>query len=232
MPKLSNSNDCGASVIHQRSALKQVDAFEQIYQFATQDRADLVVEFEPMRKPIHQAADEFRDRQKQADSAQRQAVIDLAALAWRRPLADAEIDPLKNMPPRLMLVRVLTSPAFLYRSETPAAQTGPVHDWELATRLSYFLWSSLPDDELRSVAASGKLRVPKSWPLKHVACSRTIESAGSRPSSVANTCMFGMSPRWMRRANATSQPSSRCEKPCRKRSLGFSSTSSRTIAAL
>ena len=141
--------------------LKQVDAFEQIYQFATQDRADLVVEFEPMRKPIHQAADEFRDRQKQADSAQRQAVNDLAVLAWRRPLADAEIDPLKNMPPRLMLVRVLTSPAFLYRSETPAAQTGPVHDWELATRLSYFLWSSLPDDELRSVAASGKLRDPE-----------------------------------------------------------------------
>ena len=60
-----------------------------------------------------------------------------------------------------MLVRVLTSPAFLYRSETPAAQTGPVHDWELATRLSYFLWSSLPDDELRSVAASGKLRDPE-----------------------------------------------------------------------
>ena len=88
-------------------------------------------------------------------------MIDLAALAWRRPLADAEIDPLKIMPPRLMLVRVLTSPAFLYRSETPAAQTGPVHDWELATRLSYFLWSSLPDDELRSVAASGKLRDPE-----------------------------------------------------------------------
>jgi hypothetical protein len=35
-----------------------------------------------------------------------------------------------------------------------------VNDWELATRLSYFLWSSLPDDELRSVAAAGRLRDP------------------------------------------------------------------------
>ena len=140
--------------------LKQVNAFEQIYQFATQDRPDLVVEFEPMRQPIQQAADEFRAQQTQADAAQRQAVIDLAAIAWRRPLTDAEIDPLRNMPPRLMLTRVLTSPAYLYRSETPAIQTGPVNDWELATRLSYFLWSSLPDDELRAVAAAGRLRDP------------------------------------------------------------------------
>jgi hypothetical protein len=57
-------------------------------------------------------------------------------------------------------VRILTSPAFLYRSETPATQTGPVNDWELATRLSYFLWSSVPDDELRAVAAAGRLRDP------------------------------------------------------------------------
>jgi hypothetical protein len=59
-----------------------------------------------------------------------------------------------------MLVRILTSPSFLYRSETPGNQTGPVNDWELATRLSYFLWSSLPDDELFRLAAAGKLRDP------------------------------------------------------------------------
>lgn len=141
--------------------LKQVDAFEQIYQFATQDRPDLVVEFEPMRDPILKAADQFRVRQTQADAAQRQAVIQLAERAWRRPLTAAEIAGLRQFEPRLMLVRILTSPAFLYRSETPATRTGPVNDWELASRLSYFLWSSQPDDELRSVAASGKLRNPE-----------------------------------------------------------------------
>ncbi|HND56796.1 MAG TPA: DUF1592 domain-containing protein, partial [Pirellulaceae bacterium] len=55
----------------------------------------------------------------------------------------------------------LTSPAFLYRGEKAAAKTGPVNDWELATRLSYFLWSSTPDDELRQLAAAGKLHEPE-----------------------------------------------------------------------
>src|SRR5204863_8176741 len=63
---------------------------------------------------------------------------------------------------RLTLARVLVAPAFLYRAETPVPgdTPGPVNDWELATRLSYFLWSSAPDSELRAVAASGKLRNP------------------------------------------------------------------------
>lgn len=49
-----------------------------------------------------------------------------------------------------MLVRVLASPAFLYRGEKAPAKTGPVNPQELATHLSYFLWSSAPDDALRS----------------------------------------------------------------------------------
>src|SRR2546425_11638246 len=54
------------------------------------------------------------------------------------------------------------APAFLYRAENPGpgAKQVPVNDWELANRLSYFLWSSMPDAELRQVAASGKLRDP------------------------------------------------------------------------
>ena len=140
--------------------LKQVNAFEQIYQFATQDRPDLVNEFEPLRAPTHAAAAAFRERQQAADPRQREVLLDFAARAWRRPLTDAELAQLRSMPPRLMLVRILASPAFLYRGERPAAQTAPVNDWELATRLSYFLWSSAPDDELRTLAAQGRLRDP------------------------------------------------------------------------
>lgn len=128
--------------------LKQVDAFEQLWQFATQDAKPSA--FEPMREPILKAAAAFKEQQKVADAVQRQAVIDFAAQAWRRPLSEKEITALKAFPPRLMLVRVLTSPAFLYRGEKAPAKTGPVSPQELATRLSYFLWSSLPDDELRS----------------------------------------------------------------------------------
>lgn len=140
--------------------IKKVDAFEQIYQYATQDRPDLVNEFDPLREPIYKAAEEFRKQHQAADAHQRQAVVALAAKAWRRPLTQPEIASLMQSPPRLMLTRVLTSPTFLYRGEGVPERTGPVNDWELATRLSYFLWSSLPDDELRRLAAEGQLRNP------------------------------------------------------------------------
>ncbi len=138
--------------------LKQVDAFEQLWQFATQDAKPSA--FDPLREPIMRAAAEFKEKQKAADSAQRRAVIDFAAKAWRRPLTEKESAALVQFPPRLMLARVLASPAFLYRGENTPATTGPVNDWELATRLSYFLWSSAPDDELRFLAAAGKLHDP------------------------------------------------------------------------
>ncbi|MBL8891341.1 MAG: DUF1592 domain-containing protein [Planctomycetaceae bacterium] len=141
--------------------IKQVAAFEQIYEFATQDRSDLVVEFEKMREPIHQAAAAFREQQVAAQAHQLHAVIEFARKAWRRPLTTFEQTQLNQMSPRLALARVLASPTFLYRSESPGEQTGPISDWELATRLSYFLWSSLPDDELFELAASGRLREPE-----------------------------------------------------------------------
>ena len=53
------------------------------------------------------------------------------------------------------------SPAFLYRVETVAR--GPekaLNDWEMASRMSFFLWSSIPDDELRRAAAAGELSNP------------------------------------------------------------------------
>ena len=138
------------------SPLKQVDVFDQLWQFATQD-ADPSA-FEPLREPILKAAAAFKDTQRTADVVQRQAVIDFAAKAWRRPLTDKEIAALKAFPPRLMIARVLTSPAFLYRGEQAREKTSPVSNGELATRLSYFLWSSAPDEELRG--AVNKLSDP------------------------------------------------------------------------
>ncbi len=61
--------------------------------------------------------------------------------------------------------RILVSPWFLFRSETespdvPRGSTHPVNDIELASRLSFFLWSSIPDDELLELAEQGRLREP------------------------------------------------------------------------
>ena len=55
---------------------------------------------------------------------------------------------------------MLVSPHFLFRMEPDPAPTAPeriraLNDYEVATRLSYFLWSSMPDDELFALAAAG-----------------------------------------------------------------------------
>jgi hypothetical protein len=64
---------------------------------------------------------------------------------------------------QMALQRLLSSPKFIFRTETdPAsASAGAVHrvsDLEIASRLSFFLWSSIPDDELLNAAAQGKLK--------------------------------------------------------------------------
>ena len=155
------------------SALKQVDGFEQLWQFATQDAKPEA--FEPMREPILRAAEAFRKRLIETEPKHVQAVLDFAGRAWRRALSDAEKNELRALygklrkqelphaaAVRMLLARVLVAPAFLYRGEmaAPGLKAAPVSDWELATRLSYFLWSSAPDDELRARAASGKLHEP------------------------------------------------------------------------
>ena len=153
--------------------LKEVVALEQIIQFATQDANPKV--FEPLREPYREKAETFRRARAAAEPRHVQAVVDLAGQAWRRPLVAAEQDGLQKLygtlraegldhaaAVRMLLAGVLTSPEFLYRGERPAKGMAavPVSDQELATRLSYFLWSSLPDDELRAAAAAGKLRDP------------------------------------------------------------------------
>jgi len=156
-----------------QDALKLVDGFEQLWQFATQD-ADPSA-FEPLRLPIQRKAEAFRKLLVDTQPAHLDGVLKFAEGAYRRPLTDAEKEDLRSLywklrekeishdqATRLTLARTLVAPAFLYRTEEPAPgnHAAPVNDWELATRLSYFLWSSAPDSELRAAAATGKLRNP------------------------------------------------------------------------
>jgi hypothetical protein len=153
--------------------LKEVDVFEQLWQFATQD-ADPKA-FEPLREPIYHDAELFKQQQLAAEPRHVQAVLDFATRAWRRPLSDAELGELRSLyqklrkqelphdaAVRMLLARVLVAPAFLYRGEkaAPGSKAAPVNDQELATRLSYFLWSSGPDSELSHVATAEKLHDP------------------------------------------------------------------------
>ena len=65
----------------------------------------------------------------------------------------------------MALRAMLVSPDFLFRIERDPAGSAPgsvhrVSDFELASRLSFFLWSSIPDDELLNLAEQGKLKDP------------------------------------------------------------------------
>ncbi|HJT35397.1 MAG TPA: DUF1592 domain-containing protein, partial [Pirellulales bacterium] len=153
-----------------QDALTLVDGYAQLLEFATQD-ADPKV-FEPLRDSINQRAAAFRQLLIDIEPKHLDALIEFASLAYRRPVTGAEAQKLRELYARLrgedlphekairlLLARVLVSPAFLYRAERPGpgAGQGPVDGWELASRLSYFLWSSMPDAELREVAAAGGL---------------------------------------------------------------------------
>jgi len=152
--------------------LQLVVALEQITAFATQDRPDLGPVFAALKKPIGERAEKFRQRLVDTEPTHVEALLEFADRAWRRRLTDAERQSLRDLyhtlrqadiphdeAIRLTLARTLASPAFLYRREKPAPATTPtpVTDIELASRLSYFLWSSLPDDELRRAAETNRL---------------------------------------------------------------------------
>lgn len=156
-----------------QDALKLVDAFQQLLEYASQD-ADPSV-FAPLRRPILDRASAFRKALVEAEPRQVDAVLSFAEKAYRRPLKPGETAELRHLYRklrdeglphdeawRLVLARILISPAFLYRLETPGpgARPSPVTGHELATRLSYFLWSSAPDNALRDLADSGRLRDP------------------------------------------------------------------------
>ncbi|MEZ6131789.1 MAG: DUF1587 domain-containing protein [Planctomycetaceae bacterium] len=149
--------------------LKLVVALEQIREFSTQDRPEMVEPWDKMKPAVLARAEAFRSRVLESEPSHLDAVLEFADRAWRRPLTAADQETLRNLyrqlrdkglahpdAIRLLIARVLTSPAFLYRLETPG--DGPkataVTDVELANRLSYFLWSTLPDAELRAAAAA------------------------------------------------------------------------------
>ena len=107
----------------------------------------------------------------------KQIFCSLARRAYRRPVADADLEkPLAlyrearkerdfDSGIEAGLSAILVSPNFLFRVERDPERVKPgtayrISDLELATRLSFFLWSSIPDDELLAVAERGDLHKP------------------------------------------------------------------------
>ena len=107
----------------------------------------------------------------------RSVLADLARRAYRRPATEADVDALMpfyedgraqgnfDSGIQAAIERVLVDPEFLFRVETDppgiaSATPYRVSDLELASRLSFFLWSSIPDDELLDIAVRGELHEP------------------------------------------------------------------------
>ena len=110
--------------------------------------------------------------------AARNAVRTLARKAYRRPPSESEIDVLMSVfdlaienkrsyfsSLRLVLKAVLVSPQFLFITPAgepePGKEIVPVDDHQLASRLSYLVWATMPDRELSSLADQGRLRNPE-----------------------------------------------------------------------
>jgi hypothetical protein len=111
------------------------------------------------------------------EACARQIIGTVARRAFRRPIPAAELENLvgfyKAVPApatfdkriQLTLRRILASPKFVFRVEPDPPGTKPgatykITDLELASRLSFFIWSSMPDDELLNLASQNKLSTP------------------------------------------------------------------------
>ena len=107
----------------------------------------------------------------------RKILSTLAARAYRRPVTDGEVETLVGFYTsgrqdgdfdagiQRGVERILAAPSFLFRIEREPARLAPgavyrLSDLDLASRLSFFVWSSIPDDELRGIAARGMLSDP------------------------------------------------------------------------
>jgi len=111
------------------------------------------------------------------EACARQIVTTIARRAYRRPATAQDVQALMAFYAEgrragtfedgleLAIRRILASPQFLVRTErelpnVPSGKPYRIADLELASRLSFFLWSSIPDDELLNVAAQGRLSTP------------------------------------------------------------------------
>jgi mono/diheme cytochrome c family protein len=112
---------------------------------------------------------------RQAEQSHVDSLVEFAARAYRRPLSTGEKQDVRSYYKscreagldhesaiREGIVSILMSPDMCYRLDLAASGKGiqPLSDYELASRLSYFLWSSMPDEELMARAGAGNLHEP------------------------------------------------------------------------
>jgi len=130
----------------------------------------------PSRKKIFEC---YPKNAGEEEACARKIITTLTTKAFRRPATDADLRVMTSFYRtareesgkfdagiEAVIQRLLTDPDFIYRAEIEPAKAAPgapyrINDLELASRLSFFLWSSIPDEELIKLGASNKLHDPK-----------------------------------------------------------------------
>ena len=172
----------------------------------------------PLRQPFDLEAQTFRRELIDTEPRQLAALVDFADRAYRRPLTDREAEELHGLYRslrqqelshevafRLTLARVFVASPFLYRLEkAPPQATAEVSDWELASRLSYFLWSSQPDRDCAPWPPRAGCVLPKCWSGRPGACWPMAGCGVWPPSLPASGCTSTTSTRSKKKARSTS----------------------------
>ena len=131
----------------------------------------------PSRRKLFECYPTANATENDEESCAQKILSRLARRAYRRPVTDADVQALLSLYREgrseegfeagieLALQRILAGPEFLFRIERDAANLPPgtayqISDLEMASRLSFFLWSSIPDDQLLELAEGGRLTEP------------------------------------------------------------------------
>ncbi|MBT6490712.1 MAG: DUF1592 domain-containing protein, partial [Deltaproteobacteria bacterium] len=148
---------------------------------------NLIVDWLRLEGPLNLEPEENLERDKilacdgqdsESEACARTVLERFAEQAFRRPITNDELAGFLSFLElaqslgdswetgvRLGLQKILTSPHFMYRVEyepnPESTASAPLSSWELASRLSYFLWSSMPDTELFELARNGSLSSPE-----------------------------------------------------------------------
>ena len=157
-----------------REPLRRLDVLESLLETTIDHPQEGI--FDSLVTPFNENAAAFRAELIATEPKHLAALIEFADRAYRKPLTVEAAARLRILYRqlreeklshdeafRLTLAQVFLASPFLYRLESAPRGTSAaaVSDWELASRLSYFLWSSQPDEQLRAAASEGTLHIPE-----------------------------------------------------------------------
>lgn len=139
------------------AVVKDSEAMRRVFPHEVEDDSDLEQAIAAARANADYFATRAFRRPVTAEESQR--LFELMTFAWQSDADKSEIM-------ATLMTAVLASPHFIYRVEEDANTESvdgirPLNDYELASRLSYFIWNSMPDQQLFDLAAQGKLHSPQ-----------------------------------------------------------------------